>query len=455
MLAPSRHDCQSPLAPLAKPRHDTAMTPGGRLSAAIDILDTILTHHRPAADTLADWGRTHRFAGSADRAAIGNLIYDALRKKLSTAARMGADTSRALVLGTAGAAWGLNADGLAAITTGTAHDPAALTDIESVALGCPLLAEMPANIRADLPDWLWPSFVAHFGEAGALAEGVALTQRAPVDLRVNTLKSSREKVLKALETFGAVASAYSPVGIRLPAPSGTGRTPNVQAEAGFQKGWFEVQDEGSQIAALIAATAAGQGAQVLDLCAGGGGKTLALSAALANRGQIFAYDSDRIRLAPIHDRLQRAGARNVQVLAPRAAALEPLKGRMDCVVIDAPCTGTGVWRRRPESKWKLRPEALEKRITEQRALLAQGLSLLKSKGRLVYITCSLLGAENDDQVSWALDHLPGLSVLPIGPLAVRAIGEAHTLPTDSPAGLTLRPSLTHTDGFFIVVLTAP
>jgi 16S rRNA (cytosine967-C5)-methyltransferase len=439
--------------------HDHPMTPGGRLSAAIDILDTILTHHRPAADALTDWGRTHRFAGSGDRSAIGNLVFDALRRKLSTAARMGADTPRALVLGTAGAAWSLNAEALAAIVTGTAHDPAALTDIESAALASPLPADAPAQIRADIPDWLWPTLVASFGDE-AVAEGEALSQRAPVDLRVNTLKSTREKVLKALEPFGAVATPHSPVGIRIAAPSGTGRTPNVQAEAGFQKGQFEVQDEGSQIAALIAAAAAGPSSQVLDLCAGGGGKTLALSAALANKGQIFAYDSDRVRLAPIHDRLQRAGARNVQVLNSRPAALEQLKGKMDCVVIDAPCTGTGVWRRRPESKWKLRPEALDKRITEQRALITQSLGLLKTGGRLVYITCSLLPAENEAQVAWALASHPGLQMLPIGPLVAKALGEgAAKLPAtsgagDSASGLTLRPSITHTDGFFVVVLTA-
>jgi 16S rRNA (cytosine967-C5)-methyltransferase len=430
------------------------MTPGGRLSAAIEVLDTILTHHRPAADALADWGKTHRFAGSADRAAIGNVVYDALRKKLSTAARMGADSSRALVLGTVGAAWGLNSEGVAAIVTGTAHDPAALTDIESAALARPLAPETPAQIRADLPDWLWPSFVAAYGEDGALAEGEAFARRAPVDLRVNPLKSRREKALKALEPFGAVATPFSPFGIRMAAAEASGRTPNVQGEPGFQKGWFEIQDEGSQIAALIAAAAAGPSSQVLDLCAGGGGKTLALSAALANKGQIFAYDSERMRLAPIHERLQRAGARNVQVLQSRPVALDALKGKMDCVVIDAPCTGTGVWRRRPEAKWKLRPEALEKRITEQRALITQGVGLLKTGGRLVYITCSLLPAENQDQVAWALANHAGLTVTPIGPLADKALGEsAVNLPADSQNGLTLRPSITHTDGFFIVVLT--
>ena len=430
------------------------MTPGGRLSAAIEILDTILTHHRPAADALADWGKTHRFAGSADRAAIGNVVYDALRKKLSTAARMGADTSRALVLGTVGAAWGLNGEGVAAIVTGTAHDPAALKDIECAALARPLAAETPAQVRADLPDWLWPSFVAAYGEDGALAEGEAFTRRAPVDLRVNPLKSRREKVLKALEPFGAVATPFSPFGIRMAAAEGSGRTPNVQGEPGFQKGWFEIQDEGSQIAALIAAAAAGPSSQVLDLCAGGGGKTLALSAALANKGQIFAYDSERMRLAPIHERLQRAGARNVQVLQSRPVALDVLKGKMDCVVIDAPCTGTGVWRRRPEAKWKLKPEALEKRIAEQRALISQGVGLLNTGGRLVYITCSLLPAENQDQVAWALANHAGLAVAPIGPLADKALGEsAAALPADSQNGLTLRPSVTHTDGFFVVVLT--
>ena len=433
--------------------HDTAMIPGGRLSAAIEVLGSILTHHRPAAEALADWGKTHRFAGSGDRAAIGNLVYDALRRRLSTAARMGADTPRALVLGTAGASWGLTADAVAALCSGTGHDPAPLLYIESEALNRTLPAEAPDHVRADVPDWLWPSFTTAFGSQ-AVAEGETLSRRAPLDLRVNALKAGRDKVLKALEAFGAVATPLSPWGIRIAAPQGGGRTPNVHAEAGFQKGWFEVQDEGSQVAALIAAAAAGPGAQVLDLCAGGGGKTLALSAALANKGQIFAYDSDRARLAPIHDRLKRAGARNVQVLPTRGPALEPLVGRMDCVVIDAPCTGTGVWRRRPEAKWKLKPEALERRIAEQRSILAEGIPLLKPGGRLVYITCSLLPAENAEQIAWALANHAGLKVEPIGALARSALGEASgSLTIDSGPGATLRPSETHTDGFFVAVLT--
>ena len=426
------------------------MTPGGRLAAAIEILDTILIHHRPAADALADWGRTHRFAGSGDRAAIGNLVYDALRRKLSIAARMGEGTGRSLALGAAAEAWGLPPEQVAGLATGSGHDPAALSTIESEALARALPEDAPANVKADIPDWLWGGF-----GADAATLGAALARRAPLDLRVNTLKSSRDKVLKALEAFHPVATPYSPQGIRISAPQGTGRTPNVQAEAGFQKGWFEVQDEGSQIAALIGAAAAGSGAQVLDLCAGGGGKTLALSAALANKGQIFAFDSERTRLAPIHDRLQRAGVRNVQVLAPRPAALEPLLAKMDCVLIDAPCTGTGVWRRRPEAKWRLKPEMLAKRVEEQTALIDQGLSLLKPKGRLVYVTCSLLVEENEGQIEAALARHPNLTVRPIGPLLAQALGaDATARLAPGPLGLRLDPVTTGTDGFFVSVLVS-
>ena len=428
------------------------MTPGGRLSAAIDILGTILTQHRPAAETLADWGKAHRFAGSSDRAAIGNLIYDVLRKKLSIAARMGGDEPRSLILGGAAGALGLAPQQVMVLCTGTDHGPATLTHIESDGIDRELPADAPAHVRADVPEWLWPSFIAAFG-ADAEAQGQALATRAPVDLRANTLKADRNKVLKALEPFGAVPTLYSPLGLRIAAPAGAGRTPNVQAEASFQKGWFEVQDEGSQLAALIAAEAAGPAAQVLDYCAGGGGKTLAIAAALANKGQVFAHDTDRMRLAPIHDRLKRAGTRNVQVLGTRGPVLEPLMGRMDCVLVDAPCSGTGVWRRRPEAKWRLTPEQLAKRILEQRDILDRCLPLLKPGGRLVYVTCSLLGEENEVQIAALIERHPGLQVLPAHELAVKIAGPELPVIRDSAAlGLTLTPLAAATDGFFVAVV---
>ena len=187
------------------------------------------------------------------------------------------------------------------------------------------------------------------------------------------------------------------MGVRIAAGERDSRTPNVQADEGYLKGWFEVQDQGSQIVALLAGAKPGE--QVLDLCAGAGGKTLAMAAAMGNKGQIFAYDSDRHRLAPIYDRLKRNGVRNVQVRAPGEGALDDLAGKMDRVVIDAPCTGSGTWRRRPDAKWKLTAEQVAQRVGEQAAILAEGARYVKPGGTLVYITCSVLHEENGGQVA--------------------------------------------------------
>jgi len=331
------------------------MQPGARLAAATEILDDILTRHRPTAMALADWGKNHRFAGSGDRNAIGGLVYDALRRRASIAWAMGAASPRALAIGAAGPALGLAPDAVAAACSGDNHSLQPLSDAERDGLKMPL-DEAPDPVRADVPEWLWPAFVAAFGPR-AVSEGAALAERAPADLRVNTLKATPEKVLKALAEFGAEPCRYSPVGVRVPPPRGTARTPNLQAEAAFQAGWFEVQDEGSQIAALLAG--AEPRLQVLDLCAGAGGKTLALAAGMQNTGQIYAYDEDRLRLKPIFDRVKRAGVRNVQILrGGDAGALAALGAKFDLVLVDAPCTGTGVWRRRPEAKWRLKPESL-------------------------------------------------------------------------------------------------
>ena len=208
-----------------------------------------------------------------------------------------------------------------------------------------------------------------------------MAARAPVDLRVNMLKATREKVLKAFDRHDAAPTPYSPVGVRLPPREGGARSPNVEADPAHGRGWFEVQDEGSQIATLLAG--AGPRMQVADLCAGAGGKTLALAAQMQNTGQIYAYNSDAHRFRPIFDRLKRAGARNVQTLPPGDdAALDALEGRMDLVLIDAPCSETGVWRRRPDAKWRLTSTQLGERIATQAALLRRADRLLKPGGTL-------------------------------------------------------------------------
>jgi 16S rRNA (cytosine967-C5)-methyltransferase len=428
------------------------MRPGARIAAAIEVLEAILNRYQPVAIALTDWGKAHRFAGSGDRNAIGGLVYDALRRRASLAWALGEDSPRALAIGAAPSALGLSADAVIAACDGSDHAPPPLSDAERAGLTRDTSAA-PDAVRADIPEWLWPSFSAQFG-ANAVAEGEAMARRAPADLRVNTLKSTPEKVLKALLLFGASPCPVSPVGVRVPAPAGVQRTPNLQAEAAFQAGWFEIQDEGSQIAALL--SGAGPRKQVLDLCAGAGGKTLALAAMMQNTGQLYAYDADRYQLKPIFERIKRAGVRNVQVLrAGDEAALAALGPRFDVVLADAPCTGTGTWRRRPDAKWRLKPEALAARQAEQRSVLARAASLVKPGGRLVYVTCSILPEENVEQVAAFLEAHDAFQAVPTSDAwaAAGLPGEVPASADGRSESLLLTPARHGTDGFFIAVLS--
>jgi 16S rRNA (cytosine967-C5)-methyltransferase len=240
--------------------------------------------------------------------------------------------------------------------------------------------------------------------------------------------------------------------VRITQAPGPGRSPHVEAEPGHGKGWFELQDEGSQVATLLAGAAPRQ--QVIDLCAGAGGKTLALAAAMQNTGQLYAYDTDRLRLRPIFERLKRAGVRNVQVLAAGdVAALAELNGKMDLVVIDAPCTGSGVWRRRPDAKWRLSPQMLAARLGEQQAVLDEGARLIKPKGRLAYITCSVLPSENRDQVEAFLARHRDFALVPWGIPWEQAIPTVPLPSADGAGDTLLMTPLSHgTDGFFVAVL---
>lgn len=427
------------------------MRPGGRLSAAIEILEEICARHRPAGEALADWGRAHRFAGSGDRAAIGNLVYDGLRHRASLGWRMGSDDPRSLALGVAVIHWGETEMSLAALLADDPHAPGPLTATEVKALFTAPDSECPGWALADIPEWLEASFEDNFAE-DYIAEGQALAARPPVDLRVNTLKRERQKVLKDLARFDPSPAPLSPLGIRVAASEGSGRTPNLTAEAGYQKGWFEIQDEGSQIAGLL--VFAHPGEQILDYCAGGGGKTLVMAVATENKGQIFAYDAHRMRLAPIHDRLKRAGTRNVQVRAAGSPdALKDLEARMDRVVIDVPCTGSGVWRRRPDAKWRLTPEAMERRLDEQRRILADACPYVKPGGYLCYITCSVLAEENEHQIYAFLEDNKSFELLSAGEVWEDLFAHSDLKPLSSDGcTVTLTPATTGTDGFFFAVM---
>jgi 16S rRNA (cytosine967-C5)-methyltransferase len=281
----------------------------------------------------------------------------------------------------------------------------------------------------------------------------ALTTRAPLDLRVNTLKvSSREEAHDALPHLNAVETPLSPLGLRI-APGEDGRGPAVQSEPEFLKGWIEIQDEGSQLVALLSGVRPGE--QVVDLCAGGGGKTLALAAQMENHGQIYATDNDARRLAPIHDRLARAGVRNVQVRTPRAKAdaVTDLDGKIDCVLVDAPCTGIGTWRRNPDAKWRLRPGSLEVRRSEQAAVLDRAARLVKPDGRIVYITCSILPEENDDALAAFMENHAGFKPVPLDrALEETQLGHLKNIVRPTAHGLQLTPHKTGTDGFYVAIL---
>jgi len=424
------------------------MTPAARVAAAIEIITDIETRHRPAADALKDWGLGHRFAGSKDRAALASLTYDALRCRSSAAWNMAAETPRAIILGSLREMRGLSVEQVAALCTGEGHAPAPLSDDERSRLETASLDTAPAHVRGDFPEWLAPSFAAVFGDA-AVEEGRALATRAPLDLRVNTLKTTRDKAAAALHHLGAAPTPLSPLGLRLPLLE-DGRSPSLAGEPAYVKGLVEIQDEGSQLAALFCAAQPGE--QVLDLCAGGGGKTLALAAAMENRGQIYATDRDARRLAPLYQRLERAGTRNVQVRTPRRGSdiLADLETRCDLVLIDAPCTGTGTWRRNPDAKWRVRPGALMQRMKEQDEVLESAQRFVKQNGRLIYVTCSLLRDENEDRIEAFLENHADFAAIGAAELAGAAgLPELAGFASRLGPGLRLSPLTSGTDGFFI------
>ena len=428
------------------------MRSAGRLAAAIEILDDILNRHRPAPMALADWARGHRFAGSGDRSAIGTLVYDALRKRASLAWRMGEETPRALAIAAMHHVWGLPVAEIEVLCDGAQHAPEQITEAERAGLARSLDGA-PGWAAADIPEWIFPSFEASFG-GDAIAQGQGLAERAPIDMRVNLLKADRPRVLAALAAYAPEPTPLSPWGVRIAPPKSLQKNPNVEAEAAHGKGWFEVQDEASQLAVLLAGIGPRQ--QVIDLCAGSGGKALAIAALMHNTGQIYAYDSDKARLRPIFERLKRAGARNVQVMTAGVdAALTPLAGRMDVVFVDAPCSGSGVWRRRPDAKWRLTLEALQTRIAEQRGVLTLAAPLVKPGGTLIYATCSVLAAENREQTAWFLSTEPAFAERDYRAGWPRA---DQPPPASSQEGmaegmsLQLTPHSHGTDGFYISIL---
>lgn len=356
------------------------MTPAARIAAAITLLDAIAAGE-PAERALTNWGRAHRFAGSGDRAALRDHVYDALRCRGSFAALGGAADGRGLMLGMCRAA-GIDP---ATVFTGAGHAPASLTGAEAEALARPVPAA--ADLAAsDWPDWLLPYLRADLGEDfDAVSE--VMRARAPVFLRVNLARASVVEAAQALAQEGIGTEPHPLAATALRVLSGARR---IAASQAYLQGLVELQDVASQ--AVLGGLLLPEAARVLDYCAGGGGKALALAAAHPG-ARITAHDIDPGRMKDIPPRATRAGARIAQ------AGPGKVSGVFDLVLVDAPCSGSGTWRRTPEAKWRLTPARLAELTALQDQILARAAGHVAPGGQLLYMTCSLLSAENDARIA--------------------------------------------------------
>lgn len=430
------------------------MTPGARYQAVIDLIETADSVDAPLDGVLQRWAREHRYAGGGDRRAIRALVYGVVRQRRALAwwlERSGAPvTGRSLLLAALALLDRMEPAAIAAAFGADKYAAGALDDgeralIETLAGRDIHHADQPRDVWLNYPAWLDPALEAAFGPALA-DELTALSAEASVDLRVNTLKGDRAAAIARLADDGieAVPTPLSPVGLRLP-----GRVQLGQGRA-WKDGLVEVQDEGSQLVALL--TDAEPGAAVLDLCAGAGGKTLALAAAMRNRGRLVACDASEARLRQIRPRLARAGVTIVQeqVIADETDPwLSGEASAFDRVLVDAPCSGSGAWRRHPEAKLMLMPETLSGMAALQRRLLAAAAALVRPGGRLIYATCSILPDENGAVVDAFLADHPAFREVPVEGIWPRvATGD---YPGDG-GRLMLTPHRHGTDGFFAAVL---
>jgi 16S rRNA (cytosine967-C5)-methyltransferase len=436
------------------------VTPDARLSAAIEVLEAIDDANTAADSILRAYFRSRRYAGSKDRRAVGNRVFDVIRHRarldwwIAGAAGNMEPTARLRILASVMILDEETPEGVNSLFHGAAHSPGALSPDEEKLIGN-LTGKamhhdaMPPGVVHEVPDWLDKPFQDQWGENYS-AEMTALNSAAPVDVRVNTGRVSRGQARKSLsiDDIKTEPTALSPVGLRLVERA------RLEETKAFRKGLVEVQDEGSQLVALLCE--AKPGMTVVDYCAGAGGKTLALANVMAlqgaepNTGSLVACDVSAKRLSPIDDRLKRAGAQSVRKLVlDDLDAITKLEGTADRVLVDAPCSGIGAWRRHPEARWRLTAERLDQHVEDQKNILAAAAKMVTPGGRLVYATCSLLGQENQQQIATFLEDHPDFKLMPVSEIWARSVG------TECPTAgneLLLSPASTNTDGFYCAVM---
>jgi 16S rRNA (cytosine967-C5)-methyltransferase len=425
------------------------LTPAARIAAAIDLLTVVEGAPKRPADAVAnDFFRARRYIGSGDRRAVSERVWNVLRARRRLAWWLGdaPPTPRLLVA----ASLLLEGWALSGIAQAFSGGQFAAAPLDRAERGIVARLEghtidhpaMPDAVRLEVPDWLLPRLQSRFG-ASLFAEMAALSEPATLDLRVNLLKGDREQARAALaaEGWDAQPTPLSPWGLRI-----AGRR-SITDGPTFQSGLVEIQDEGSQLVALMAGAAPGM--RVVDWCAGAGGKTLALAAMMQNRGQIVACDVSAPRLEGAVRRLRRAGVHNVErhLVTAGDKWLKRRAGTFDRVLVDAPCSGTGTWRRNPDARLRLKESDLSELVPKQASILDDAQTLVRKGGRLVYATCSLLEEENEAQVRGFLLRHPDFALIPLA--------RAWPLPQPAPCGgdfLSLTPARHRTDGFFAAVL---
>jgi 16S rRNA (cytosine967-C5)-methyltransferase len=408
-----------------------------QFEAATNALDRVLVFDRPADSVLHDFFRSHHALGARDRAFVAEAIYGVLRRLRSVDHLTPGRKPRRMLLAWLARCAGASVRELVPLLS--ADETTWLAEIKGISLG-----ELPLAVRLELPDWIVKRLERILPERDLVALARALNEPAPLDLRVNTLVAGREEVLTTLaaDQIEALPTPYSPVGVRINRGTAINRHPL------FARGAVEVQDESSQLLGFLVAPRRHD--LVVDFCAGAGGKTLLLGALMHSQGRIYAFDVSAARLARLKPRLKRSGLSNVhpQVIgSENDPRVKRLAGKIDRVLVDAPCSGLGTLRRNPDLKWRQSPQSVAELSAKQAAILHAAARLVKPGGRLVYATCSMLREENDDIVRGFLEENPGFGI--VGCASVLA---QQRIALDTGDFLQLRPDVHATDGFFAAVV---
>jgi 16S rRNA (cytosine967-C5)-methyltransferase len=407
--------------------------PPAILGNAEEVLREILRFTSPADVTLSRYFKDHQRLGGRERGAVAECIYSILRNKTFYTDFAGTTMRRLVLLGM------LDTVGIESLGGLSDDETAFLERIKDIDRNL-----LPPKQRANLPDWLYDKFVAQYGEAETQEMAAVLNTPAPLDLRVNSIKASRDEVMAELAQAPIVAepTPYAPLGLRIR------KKPSLQNLPLFKSGAIEVQDEGSQVLAQL--VGARRGEMVVDFCAGAGGKTLALGALMRNTGRLYAFDVSEKRLAKLKPRLARSGLSNVHpvmIAHERDAKIKRLAGKIDRVLVDAPCSGMGTLRRNPDVKWRQQPAGVDEMTVKQAAILDGAARLVKFGGRLVYATCSLLNEENDAIVEQFLATHPDFTLVPMHQVLAE-----QRIPLEMGDTLKMLPHKHGTDGFFAAVM---